>query len=210
MSKRAVVRTSVAVDGQSMLQTITQLSDGSVGVNKTLPAAILGTLTTRGSSSAGSVTHTPEDTEHTIATGDKIDIYWDGGSRRMVVVGTVLGPNDGTYTISGGAGDDLPAAGTALTLMEPTVETFGLNGTNCKGFFCDSNARASTQVVLTDASDVELAAFEILYGDGAFTWYYDSTLGNPLDGLTTIAKVRISHGEYGNATRVVRVTALYN
>ncbi|MBK9128182.1 MAG: hypothetical protein IPM13_10320 [Phycisphaerales bacterium] len=67
-----------------------------------------GTLTTRTSDTAGTLTM---ESGHGIATGNTIHVYWDGGKRIGVTVGTVSGTS---VPISGGSGDNLPDASTPM------------------------------------------------------------------------------------------------
>src|SRR4051812_13463763 len=82
------------------------VSDSGHIVDAPLGAAKTGTLTTRTSNTVGTLTMTAG---HGITTAALQDIYWDGGSRRNVTVGTVA---TNSVPFSGGIGDNLPAAAT--------------------------------------------------------------------------------------------------
>lgn len=72
---------------------------------------ITGTLGTRTSATAGTMTVTGAGT---IATGTtSVGIMWSGGSRSAVTIGTVSGSS---VPFSGGTGTDLPAEGTAIQI----------------------------------------------------------------------------------------------
>jgi hypothetical protein len=113
-----------------------QIGTETFGINQTvqakgmevkrveLPAAKSGTLTTRTSATVGTITGL---TGHGIITADVIDVYWTGGSRRGVVVGTVA---TNSIPISGGSGDDLPVATTALTFAKVQSEPLLLDGSS--------------------------------------------------------------------------------
>lgn len=68
-----------------------------------------GSLTTKTDASHGVVTLTSA--YHAITTGATISLWWDGGKRLSMTVGTVSGT---TIPVSGGTGDDLPDADTVV------------------------------------------------------------------------------------------------
>ena len=72
-------------------------------------AANQGDLTTRTDANTGTVTM--DSGSHTIETGDTVNVYWAGGERKGMTVGTVSGT---TVPIDGGSGDDLPVADTEV------------------------------------------------------------------------------------------------
>lgn len=85
------------------------------------------TLTTRTSATSGTITalvhsdwvtapkSVPLPTTHSISSGQKVDVWWVGGERTGVVVGTVVG---NSIPISGGTGDDLPSASTDVFVRD--------------------------------------------------------------------------------------------
>lgn len=83
-------------------------------------STITGTLTTRTSNSVGVITLSGTGT---IATGSQATLYWSGGSRRYVVVGTVSGSAVPIDADGVTAGDVLPVTSTAITIW-PGVSGF--------------------------------------------------------------------------------------
>jgi hypothetical protein len=84
-----------------------------------VPAAQSGVLTVRTDNNTGSLTM--DSVDHGIITGARLDLYWVGGTRRGVVVGTVAGT---VVPIDLGAGDNLPIATTVVIGSVPVVGSF--------------------------------------------------------------------------------------
>lgn len=101
--------------GPSMEQQTQRTAQGSSQVSVTVPVGKTGTLSTRTNNSDGTLTLTAN---HGIETGDVIDLYWSGGSRRNVTVGTV---SVNSVPISSGAGTNLPVQATAI-VASPQVD----------------------------------------------------------------------------------------
>jgi len=95
----------------------------------TLPAiaaAQVGTLDTRTDDDTGVAGLS---SGHGISTSDVVDVYWSGG-RRYGMDATVSGDN---VTIDGGAGDNLPTATTAVTVVIQTeINPLNLDGDNAE------------------------------------------------------------------------------
>jgi len=84
------------VGGAPMNTNISRTADGQTSHEVQVPAAKTGTLTTRTTDTTGTLTM---QTGHGFVQNDKIDLYWTGGRRYNVVVGTVAGDS---VPISGG------------------------------------------------------------------------------------------------------------
>src|SRR4051812_43765099 len=87
-----------------------------------LAAAKVGQLTTRTDNNTGVLTMAGG---HGILNGDRLDVYWTGGSRRGM---SVTGVSTNLVTIDLGAGDNLPTNLTNVTAMVPDVETLAVPG----------------------------------------------------------------------------------
>jgi hypothetical protein len=96
--------------------TVSRDYEGSITHQGLLPAGKAGTLTTRTDDDTGEATLGDG---HGILTGDEVDIFWCGGCRYGVTVGTVAG-NVVPFGAPGGegAGDNLPAQTTALVMTK--------------------------------------------------------------------------------------------
>ena len=140
-----------------------------------LPAAVSGTLTTRTSDSVGVVTVA----SHSITTSDKVAVFWSGGYRYNVAVSATSGT---TISIgSGGSGDNLPAASTALTICKETTLSFSHVGNDIKGMVVHSPQRMSMNV--RDTVPASQVAVDVPANEGWF-WISNATGTNPFAGDT--------------------------
>jgi hypothetical protein len=140
-----------------------------------LPAAVSGTLTTRTSDSVGVVTVA----SHSITTSDKVAVFWSGGYRYNVAVSATSGT---TISIgSGGSGDNLPAASTALTICKETTLSFSHAGDDIKGMVVHSPKRMSMNV--RDTVPASQVAADVPANEGWF-WISNATGTNPFAGDT--------------------------
>lgn len=167
-------------------------ADGAQTHSVDLPVALAGALTTRTDDNTGELT-VPD---NTIETGDIVDVYWEGGVRYGMTVGSVVGD---AVPIDGGAGDNLPADETNITVA---VQVAGL--TNLDG---DEAVLVAIQLVyegqdvgygkgnlnLQDASD---ATIELLRLEGAVprVWYIGGGSDNPFTG-NPVTKFKASNGD---------------
>jgi len=90
---------------------LTTRTDDDTGV---VTFAVYGILTARGGNTTGTITAAG----HGLVAGDRADVFWSGGARDHVLVGTVSGDN---VPISSGTGDNLPAEITAVLITESFV-----------------------------------------------------------------------------------------
>ncbi len=179
----------------------TEKKNVSVGLSQvreeTLAAAKPGTLTVRTDANTGSLTMAAG---HGFTTGNKIDLYWAGGSRRNVTVGTVA---TNVVPIDLGSGDDLPVATTPITAMKPISFPYEVDGDEVQGiaFYADVPAT----IVLVDNSNAELYAKVFVLAQAADGWYQGQPEANPVAGAA-IAAVLFSHSD-ATKTRTLRVGA---
>ena len=88
-------------------------------------AAKTGSLSTRTDDNTGVATLS---TGHGILTNDVVDVYWDGGVR-FGMLATVSG---NAVSLDGGAGDNLPAQDTAVTVVKQTPIEVNFDGDTLK------------------------------------------------------------------------------
>lgn len=188
---------SASVGGLGVSSTITREAEGQIGQEPLLPAAKVGSLTTRTDDDEGSLTLS---SSHGIETADIIDIYWDGGRRYNVVVGTVAG---NVVPFSGGAGDNLPSEDTAVTVSKQKSIDMDVDGdlismivASCEkvahlGFYEDSTLKLSVDVPATEF----------------WAWWSSGATSNPLAGVT-ITEVRASQGD--TSAQTLRLGLLYD
>jgi hypothetical protein len=159
-----------AIDSVIVREDETQASS-----DVSLPAAVSGTLTTRTSDSVGVVTVA----SHSITTSDKVAVFWSGGYRYNVAVSATSGT---TISIgSGGSGDNLPAASTALTICKETTLSFSHVGNDIKGMVVHSPQRMSMNV--RDTVPASQVAADVPANEGWF-WISNATGTSPFAGDT--------------------------
>lgn len=191
MSDTLTVNNRVSADGRTYRQARTVTADGKVTKSPTLAAAKTGTLTTRTDDNTGVVTGL---TGHGVATSDLVDVYWTGGCRYGMAA-TVSG---NAITLDGGAGDNLPVVNTAVTFMEPQLETFIAAAADVQAIVVGCVAQA-VAVFRSDAPATVLAA--VVTADSDYVW--DGTTSTPLGD--DLVEVYLSHGDSTGAREVSAV-----
>jgi hypothetical protein len=187
--------------GKTFSYSETIVADGAVLKDPTLAAAKTGTLSTRSSDTAGTLTMAAS---HGITDGAKIDIYWSTGQCTTATVGTVA-TNDVPFT--GATGDVLPAQGTAITAMVQHVENFNFVDGDLNAL-CVGAGFAACSVTLIDGSSNVVGAVRVKAGSTAqkhYIWDVDSGATIPVsDDVATIA---MTHGDSASS-QVVTCLAL--
>lgn len=185
-----------SVGAAAIAAQITKSADAAIGLDPTLTAAKSGSLSTRTNNTDGTVTLGGG---HGITTGNTVDLFWTGGRRFNVVVGTVAG-ND--VPISGGSGDNLPAQATAVLMSKQQVLDVDFVGNNVVAYAITSKKRARVQLydgaTLRQGLDLDSAT--------PFLWYEGHST-NPLAGFT-ISSITATCGEA--AACDLSVGVLYN
>jgi hypothetical protein len=205
---------SATVAGLSLSESVKVIGVSEVGVNFVLPVAQAGSLTTRTSNTAGTLTM--NSLSHGITTGSTIDIYWTGGQCRGATVGTVAG---NSVPFTGATGTVLPAAATAITAMNPVVKNLAVVGNNLQGLALELKNPNNAPTVATDVGTFSFqssAPAELLCRiqdnyDNVYVW--DAATANtgdtnPLAGVT-VATVNVSHAS-ATLTPTVIVGAAFN
>jgi hypothetical protein len=193
-------RASVAGRTFPSVEVIT--TDGAVIKEPTVAAAKVGQLTTRTSNTQGTLTMA---SGHGFTDADRLDVYWAGGSRRGMVVGTVS-VNSVPLTDSG-SGDNLPTNLTAITAMVPREEEFVVTGDDVSALAFYSNKRGT--IVLAESDDGEVA-FKVIGGaTGTQQSYIWSASRDPVNPVASgdITKVFFSHSD-SSASADMRVIAM--
>lgn len=185
----------------SATQNLTITDETAITANPTVPAGQDGTLSTRTDANTGVVTMAASG--HGIITGQRVDVYWEGGSRYGMTVGTVSGV---TVPIDLGGGDNLPVATTAVIIGIATAAPF-----NVRAYDKMSALAMSTPVtgyfVFNDGTDNQYAAK--VTGGTIFDWNADDVGSNPLgDVTTTTTTVYISHEDTTAANQQMQAVAL--
>jgi hypothetical protein len=140
---------------------VVRTNSGSIALEDTLNAAKTGQLTTRTDNTDGELTMA---TSHGITTAAVIDLYWTGGVRYGVVVGTVA---TNAVPISGGAGDNLPTNMTAITAVVQKSINLAIDGdeTDILAVVLETtnkSLRTAGHVQFRDASNDEIAEIDLV------------------------------------------------
>jgi hypothetical protein len=158
-----------------------------------LPAGNAGVLT-RSDANTGVATL---DAEHTILTGNKVSVCWDGGSR-INMDATVAGA---AVTVDGGTGDDLPAEAAAPVVLAKVVQvnaSFAGDALHMVAAVADNDLA----VGFYSAADALLLQLKLKGGDPQgepWFWAKDSGVANPLAGVS-VAYVLVGNGGTDAAT----------
>lgn len=193
-----------SLGGKTGNSQIVAEGDGIISKSVTLDPAKTGNLTTRTDANTGALTMV---TGHGITTAARLDVYWTGGCRYGMTVGTVA---TNSVPIDGGAGDVLPADESAITAMVPSEEVFAVDGDDVVGLEIYSTVYGT--IILADGSDASLLVKQIggsaNTDQKAYAWFEDRDPVNPIAG-DTVAAVFFSHGSSTTAANM-RVQALVN
>lgn len=191
------ITTNAEIAGVAYAASRTQSHSSEIYHAPTLAASVAGTLSTRTSDSAGTLTLAAG---HGFTAGDVISVYWTGGRRYGVTVGVVAGE---AVPISGGAGDNLPAEDSDLVAAAETVLNTDFDGDDVKGL-AGKCAEASS-ISFYSAGDTLSAQVDVI--DGAYLWLAGGSEANPLAGVI-VDYVRASQA--GAAARTLELGIAYD
>lgn len=191
MSKTGTFSITANIEGNVISSTKTVTSSGAFTTTVTLLAADAGTLSTRTSDTEGTATLT---TGHGITTGNQVDLYWTGGARYNVTVGTV---SSNSVPFSAGTGDNLPAEDSAISISKRTAITFGYSGDDVEAFMAQCN-QACRFVFMDGSGEISGASFSVGANQG-IAWYDGIGYANPVTG-ETLVKIEASTSASSNAS----------
>lgn len=192
---------STTVLGYTNVGNRTITVDDAIVAAPSIAVAKTGTLTTRTSDTAGTLTMA---SGHGITNGAKLDIYWSGGSCYGATVGTVASLSV-PFTLA--SGTVLPVADTTITAMVPSLETFVIAATSgIQVVSCSCDAPA-TFVFRDSAAATALA--KVTGATSGYEWDVSTNSTVPFAGNGSLATVYVSHGDSGTA-RVPAAIALIN
>lgn len=181
MPTLTLIKTFSGAGVNSASQNVSRTADGGGGNEVTITKGDAGTLTTRTDNETGSITMS--DAGHSVTTGQVVDLYWSGGSRHGVTVGTVSGTTVPIGADDSGTGDALPSAATAL-VVSPRIElNASIDGDNVAalGFkfgFTSTTETSVGRASFQDSGDNEIAGYD-LQANGVRT--FDITGGETND-----------------------------
>lgn len=169
-------------------------SGGLAPQEYSLPAANAGTLSTRTSDTAGTLTL---DADHDLADGDVIDIHWvDADGLAQFAYGATVGTVDGTSVpFTGAAGTILPAEDYAIVADEQVALDIDFDAAKLVALFacCDRQWGICFRTSVPAVVDAQA-----LLGREPYQWATGSPYANPL-GSSVIASITISSGSSSGA-----------
>ena len=157
--------------GLKAVDAVLSRSDETMSSSEiTLNAAVAGELSTRTNDTTGVITVD----SHSITDSDTVAVFWSGGYRYGVAVSATTST---TISIgSGGAGDNLPAEDTVLTVCKESTLLFAHEGDDIKGMLVHSPQRMSMNV--RDDVPASQVAADVPANEGWF-WISNATGTNP-------------------------------
>lgn len=200
MSSTARIQIDYRIAGVA-IPAIIERTDETVSASQVaLPVGLTGTLSTRTSDSVGIATVAEG---HGITTADTVAVFWDGGYRYGVAVSATAAT---TISIgSGGAGDVLPAAATAIVVAKETEVAFVHTGNDINVFAAYSMGRLSVNV--RDSLDAAVFTKDIVARESA-GYISDFSGANPFAG-ETLGSIMLANGD-STAGRTATILLLKN
>lgn len=171
MSLSAIISENISIGAISISSSNTITDSGLINESVSLTAGDAGTLSTRSGNDTGTLTL---GTGHGISTGQKINIYWTGGRRYNVTVGTV---NVNAVPISGGAGDNLPTEASSITAS--LVTTINLDVIANDISILAAHSEYAGDVTFFDVNDAVLHNVQ-LSANYAYIWNENNGYANPM------------------------------
>ena len=194
-----------SIGGITIQGTVSRTAEGQISQEVSLAAADAGTLTTRTSDTAGTLTM--DSASHGISTGDEIDIFWtDSDGDAKCAYGATAGTVSGTSVpFTGASGDALPVVDSEVTADVVTEVDVDFDGDNLEEILLQSTRKGHFDFVdstPTSLHQAKLAASE--------PWLWFSSMGydNPLAG-NPVDKLKLSNGDSDNAA-TVKLGVLYD
>jgi len=157
--------------GVTMTGAPATTAESVIGHEVTLPAAVLGTLSTRTDDDTGIVTVAA----HTITTQMLANVFWSGGVRYGM---TVTGADGTTVSVDGGAGDNFPSEDAVVYIAAQATINTDFLGTEVLALAVQSDLRAHADLRTSAASSLAMD----LASNTPVTWYYGSGITNPITG----------------------------
>jgi hypothetical protein len=187
----------ISVGGISIQSVLRRQADSQIGQEITLPAGKAGALSTRSDTNTGTLTLAAD---HGITTGQKIDLYWDGGSRYNVTVGTVSGVS---VPIDLGSGDDLPAQSTeVIACVRVEVE---LTFDSAAAAIVAAKSTQRGRIDFNESGPSSLYTTELTAGE-AWQWAADTSIVDQIGGV--VESILASNGTITEAT--LQIGVLYD
>lgn len=191
------LQTTANAGGLTVTGTTAAVSTGVFSHDPTLPIAQAGSLTTRTDDNTGVCTLA---TGHGVANGT-VDVYWDGGIRYGMTA-TVDG-ND--VTVDGGAGDNLPAEDTSVTVAVPVTISQEIIGDTLEMLAWVNVKRGHIRLQASGGS-IHLA--QEMIASAPWAWVTGAGIANPIAG-DTVDEIVASNGD-STATSQLKLCGAYD
>jgi hypothetical protein len=201
MSNTVSIQKSMSIGGKAFAQQQNINAKAALPIEMSVPAAQGGVLTVRTDNDTGSLTMTSGG--HGITTGSRLDLYWAGGCRRGMVVGTVAGS---VVPIDLGTGDNLPGASTAIQAAVPVAVDLKFTGDNLQAWAAYSDARG--QFAIENVVPAEVGYVYIATAALSDDWDVNSGKTNIFAGDLPV-KLYMSHNDTTGA-KTMRFGVAYN
>ena len=198
------IQQTASVGGLSIQSTVNREAEGQIGQSIALPAAKTGTLSTRTSDTAGTLTL---EADHGITDSDVINIFWlDADGVYHCAYGATVGTVDGNdVPFTGASGDVLPTEDDVITASEVVVIDVDFDGDLAEMLAagCDK----LSHIAFRNDTPTVLAAVMLLEREG-WSWASDQGVANPLTG-DRVNDVLASNGD-ATAAGTLQIGVLYD
>lgn len=200
----STVKISGEIGGANIDATMAITGNASQRYDPTIAAAKTGALSTRTNNTDGELTMAAS---HGITTGAKIGLYWSGGKRYNVTVGTVSG---NAVPISSGSGDNLPAQATNITAMVESVINMDLTGNELQAVSASvGSGTEAKRMTVNFWETTTLRMTKEIMKNSPYFWVTGGAWGtNPL-ATFAISHVTVSH-EDSDASMQVNIGTMQN
>lgn len=204
----ATISISGSIGGIAFQGTVTRAAEGQQSHEVTLAAGKTGTLSTRSSDTAGTLTMTAG---HGITDGLVIDIYWtDANGDVQAAYGATVGTvSTNSVPFTGAAGTALPAQTTAIVACVVTEINADFDGDDMQAIIVASNRNAHVKFIDSGAAVLKAQVLRATSGTAEPCYWVDGQwitrpiTGNPVD------KIVVSNGDSTN-TATLKVGVLYD
>jgi len=192
---------SVAISGLggSISRNIPRTEDGGGSNEIAVGVGYSGTLTTRTDDETGSLTLA---SGHGITTAQVIDLYWSGGARYGITVGTVATNVVPIGADNSGTGDVLPTAATAIVASPRVTFNCAIDGDELallgvQQAYASNTEAANSHISFLDSGSAEIEEFAL---SANVPRTFDIT-GGDTNGFTgnPITSAVVSNGSATNA-----------
>jgi len=191
------VNTVVTIGSRTFSAQTSLTADCDIGFHSALSAGNAGELTTRTSDSEGTVTM--DSADHGVSSSAVVDVFWTGGVRYGMTVGTVSGTS--VPLTSSGAGDNLPAGSTELVVTPVTTINMDFDGDDMSLIAAQCDQR--THLNFKDSGGSSLEAVELTASE-VWEWHTGSDDANPLTG-NAVDTIDVSNGTVTASTLDIAV-----